>query len=260
MITYISGAVGYARISVRDQSIYSIPFQKRAIAEYCANNKLELLAFFTDDGESSYTFDRPNWLLLELFLQEHIGKVRYLIVLDLDRFSRNIADAFKKMDQIETRTGIKILSVHESVDTDTSSPESFLNRAFKLLIANNELLKIGERTRNGIRLALESGRVVNAAPFGYRNTRYDNGRPIIIEDPARAFIVRQIFMDFLTGISPKKIVFDARQIGFSLRGSSALTRILTNPLYAGLVRVPAYGGKPEKLVHGIHTAVVSEAV
>ena len=151
MITYISGAVGYARISVRDQSIYSIPFQKRAIAEYCANNKLELLAFFTDDGESSYTFDRPNWLLLELFLQEHIGKVRYLIVLDLDRFSRNIADAFKKMDQIETRTGIKILSVHESVDTDTSSPESFLNRAFKLLIANNELLKIGERTRNGIR-------------------------------------------------------------------------------------------------------------
>jgi len=34
MISNIKGAVGYARISVRDQSIYSIPFLQRAIVEY----------------------------------------------------------------------------------------------------------------------------------------------------------------------------------------------------------------------------------
>src|SRR5258708_2287822 len=257
---YSNGAVGYARISIRDQSVFSIHYQKQVIGEYCINNKLNVLAMVSDEGESSYNFDRPNWLSLENFLQEHKGEVRYLIVLDHDRVSSNIADAVKKMEQLEKKAGIKVLSIYEPVSTDTTTSESFLNRAFKLLVANNELLKIRERTKNGIRMAQESGRVVNSAPFGYKNTRDEHGRPLIVADPQRAAIIRQIFMDFIAGQPYESILREARLNGFTLQGNHALTRVLTNPVYAGMIRVSAYGGKPEKLVPAIHEPIISPAV
>jgi site-specific DNA recombinase len=95
---FTNGAVGYVRISMKDQSAYSISYQKTAIADYCVHNKLNLLALFTDDGESSYTFDRPNWIAMEAFISRQKGKVKYLIVLDHDRFSRNLSKALAKID------------------------------------------------------------------------------------------------------------------------------------------------------------------
>src|ERR1700678_3588506 len=94
-----NGAVGYVRISIKDQSAYSISYQRTAIAEYCIRNRLNLIALFTDDGESSYTFDRPNWIAMEAFVRQQKGKVNYLIVLDFDRFSRNLSTALAKIDQ-----------------------------------------------------------------------------------------------------------------------------------------------------------------
>jgi hypothetical protein len=36
-----------------------------------------------------------------------------------------------------------------------------MNRAFKYLMANNELLRVRQRTSRGIRQAMEGGRIVN---------------------------------------------------------------------------------------------------
>ncbi|MCX2430907.1 recombinase family protein [Pedobacter sp. GR22-10] len=47
-------------------------------------------------------------------------------------------------------------------------------------------------------------------------------------------------------------------MGFKHTGSNAIFDILKNPLHAGLIRVPAYKKLPEKLVKGIHEAIVSE--
>ncbi|MEV4887672.1 recombinase family protein [Chitinophaga ginsengisegetis] len=256
----INGAIGYIRISTKDQSTYSIPYQRKAIIDYCAHYGLNLLAVFTDEGESSYSFDRPNWHALENFIKHHKGEVSYLIVLDHDRFSRNLADALIKIDQLEKNVHVKVLSVYEPINTDTMSPDTFLNRAFKLLLANNELLRIRERTRRGIRLAQESGRTVNKAPFGYKNKRDENDRPIIVVDPVRAPIIVQMFEDFLIGLSDKRIMEDARKRGFTPKGKSALVRVLTNPVYAGFIKVQAYAEKPEKFVQGLHEPLVREEV
>lgn len=257
---FSNGAIGYVRISIKDQSYYSIEYQRKAIIDYCLRNSLNLLAVFTDDGQSSYTFDRPNWLSLEEFIQQHKSEVRYVIILDHDRFSRNLPDALKKMDELETKFGVKVLSIAEPITINSNSPETFLTRSFKLLLANNELLKIRERTRRGIIGALESGRFVNKAPFGYKNARDEGDRPIIIIDPVRGAIVQRMFDEFLMGIPPKKIVSFARRTGFSLKGKSALTRVLTNPVYAGLIKVPEYDGIPEKIVKGLHAPLVSEPI
>ncbi|WP_142685941.1 hypothetical protein [Chitinophaga polysaccharea] len=53
------------------------------------------------------------------------------------------------------------------------------SRAFKLMIANHELINIRKRTRNGIRTALQSGRFVNKAPHGFYWKAFEmiNGKP-----------------------------------------------------------------------------------
>ncbi|WP_257668761.1 recombinase family protein [Parapedobacter tibetensis] len=55
--------------------------------EYCKRNKVELASVFVDDGESSYTFDRPDYIALEKFIRQNKRQVKYLIVFDHDRFS-----------------------------------------------------------------------------------------------------------------------------------------------------------------------------
>ena len=47
--------------------------------------------------------------------------------------------------------------------------------------------------------------------------------------------------------------------GFNQQGRSSIQRIVTNPLYAGLIRVPAYKHQPEAIVKGIHEPIVSES-
>jgi hypothetical protein len=69
-----------------------------------------------------------------------------------------------------------------------------------------------------------------------------------------------MFEDFLTGLPHKKITEDARKRGFTLKGKSALVRVLTNSVYAGLVKVPACDDKPEKFVHGLHEPLIREDI
>ncbi|WP_260607600.1 recombinase family protein [Chitinophaga polysaccharea] len=248
------------RISIKDQSLYSLEYQDRGIRDYCTRNNLNLISVFKDEGEHSDTFDRPNWLALEQFIKKYKGKVKYLIIIDYDRFSRDLAEALLKIKELENRLGVKILSTHEHIDTDTQDPQTFMNRAFKLMVANHELINIRRRTKNGIRTALEAGRMVNLAPFGYKNARDEQGKAIIVIDPVKSKIVEKIFTDFLYGVSIASILKSVTRQGFNLKSQSAVSRILLNPVYAGLLKVPAGNNEPEKMVRAIHTPIISEAV
>ncbi|WP_291911427.1 recombinase family protein [Chitinophaga sp. CB10] len=128
-------AIGYARISIKDQSTYSLTYQEQAIKRYCEQNNLTLIAFFRDDGESSDTFDRPNWKALEEFLQKHKDLVQYLVVVELDRFSRELIKALQKIDELYQKYKIRVVAVSEPISQDSSSPSSFLIRGIKLLLA-----------------------------------------------------------------------------------------------------------------------------
>lgn len=251
-------AIGYIRISKKDQSNYSLEYQERIIREYCERNNVELKAIFVDDGESSYTFDRPDYKALESFIKEHKNQVRYLVILDHDRFSRNLPEALMKIDQLENKFAIKVVATSESLDIDTSDPAVFMQRAFKYLVANQELFTIRRRAKLGIRQAQSSGRYVNKAPFGYKNSQQPDGRSLIVVDEANAFIVQKIFRDYLAGIPVYLIKKDVRSMGFPNSGNSAIYRVLANPLYAGLVRVTASNKEPERIVKGLHEPIISQ--
>lgn len=252
-------AIGYTRLSARDQSRYSLDDQERSIKSYCRSNNIDLLALFKDNGECSDTFDRADFRALEQFIKEHKGSVRYLIVMDHDRFSRDLSEALLKIKQFERSYRIKVLSIDEPLDLDINDPDVFLSRAFKYLMANQELLRIRKRTRRGIRSALEAGRFVNKAPFGYLNTRDASGKATLTVDTERAFLIEKIFRDYLAGIPQFLIYREVRKIGFTRTGKSAILNVLNNSVYAGLIKVPALGNIPEKYVKAVHEAIVSES-
>jgi site-specific DNA recombinase len=252
-------AIGYMRLSIRDQSRYSLEYQEESIREYCRKNKLELTGMFKDNGESSYTFDRADFKEVEAFIKKHKGQNQYLIIMDHDRFSRNLSEALTKIADLENKYGIKVVATHEPVDIDPSDPNVFMQRAFRYLIANEELLRIRKRTRQGMRHAQETGRYVNRAPFGYLNAKDPGGKSTLEVDPRRASIIQKIYADYLSGIPMHLVLKEVRAMGFTIKGNSAIQKVLSNCVYAGMIKVPADKKQPDRLVKAIHMAIVSEA-
>jgi len=252
-------ALGYMRLSVRDQSRYSLQYQEESIRDYCARNDLELTAIYTDNGQCSDTFDRTDFQALEAFLKKHKGVNQYLIIMDHDRFSRDLSEALAKIKELEKKYLIKVLATDEDLDIDPADPNIFMQRAFRYLLANQELLRIRKRTRQGMRYALESGRYVGKAPFGYLNKKDSEGKGLIVVDDEKAPIVMKIFKDYLEGEQFFIIHKEVKKLGFGSNGNSAIPRLLSNCVYAGLVRIKGDHKHPDRYVKGIHGAIISEA-
>ncbi len=250
-------ALGYIRISKHDQSNYSLEGQERLISDYCHRHGLKLIASFKDDGEKSYTFDRPDFKALEDFIKKNRNGVQYLIIYEHDRFSRNLAEALLKIKELQDKHNIKVLATTDHFDTDFSDPTTFLTRAFKYMIAESELHRIRKRTKDGLLQAALSGRFVNKAPYGYINARDTEGKSIILIDEEKAAHVRLIFSEYIRGSNVEEVRRIAKQHGFTSKGNSVIQKILSNPLYAGLI--VARPNDQTQLVKGLHAAIVSEA-
>lgn len=246
-------AIGYIRLSDEDQSNYSLDGQRRQIKEYCTRNNLQLLKIYEDNGQSSYTFDRKAFTDLE----KEIKQAQYLIVYHLDRFSRNMAEAMIKIKQYLER-GIRVRDITEPIEMDDYDPNTFMIRSMKFMVAESELHRIRQRTRNGLLQAAMNGRYVNGAPVGYKNERDEHNKPIIVIDEEKAFAIRILFREYLNGMSIEDLRRMITRYDFKPKGNSTIQYILANPVYAGFIRVPASKNKPAHLVKGLHDAIISE--
>jgi len=141
----------------------------------------------------------------------------------------------------------------------TSDPDVFMKRAIDNMMANKELFNIRKRTKQGVRNAKESGRYLGKAPFGYSNIIDGTLRNLIEINKPKALIVEKTFQDYITGIPQYLIYKTAKKLGLALSGKMVIRDILTNCVYAGLIKVPAFQELPEKYVKGIHEPIISEA-
>jgi site-specific DNA recombinase len=82
----------------------------------------------------------------------------------------------------------------------------------------------------------------------------------ILIDENRASAIRKIFELFLQGTPIKQIGRLVRPLGYKATGNSSIQRVLENPTYGGLVKVPAYYDEVAKTVKGIHEGLVSEDI
>ena len=103
-----------------------------------------------------------------------------------------------------------------------------------------------DRTRAGMKAALELGRWVFLAPIGYLNAPRAMGKSLM-HDSERAPLVRRAFEEYATGrYTKEQLLKKVRTWGLTNRRgrpmtSQAIGMLLRNQLYAGIVDVPEYG-------------------
>jgi site-specific DNA recombinase len=236
----MGGAVIYIRVSTKEQTEnLSLPTQLRACEEYCHRQGYEVLERFKEEGESAKTADRPELQRLLKYCRTHKGRVHFVVVFNLTRFAREKYDHFALRSHLKS-LGISLRSATEPID-DTATGKLMEGVLASFAQFDNDVRS--DRTKAGMKAALEIGRWTFLAPIGYINVPRSFGKSLI-PDPDRAAAVKQIFEDFATGqFTKQELLAQITRRGVRTRrglplSSQAFGTMLENPLYIGIVDVP----------------------
>jgi site-specific DNA recombinase len=246
-------AVIMSRVSSDEQALgYSLGIQEEALTKYCVKNNLTIIQKFKED-HSAKDFNRPEFRSFLNYAKKHKGQIDYFLVTSWDRFSRNITDAFMMIRTLK-KLGITVQAIEQQIDP--SIPENLAMLALFLAIPEIDNERRSIKIKGGMQAALRAGRWCRKAPRGYRNARDSDNKPIIIPGPEAVYIQR-IFQGISNGKEQVEIRSDLRKEGYTISRSS-LSEILRNPVYIGMLKVPASVDEPEHLVEGIHEGIVSD--
>jgi DNA invertase Pin-like site-specific DNA recombinase len=246
------GAVIYVRVSTKEQTEnLSLPTQLRACEEYCRRHGFEILHRFQEQGESAKTTDRSELQNLLKYCRTHKGKVHVVIVYNLTRFAREKYDHFALRAHLKS-LGISLRSATEPID-DTSTGKLMEGVLAAFAQFDNDVRS--DRTRAGMRAALELGRWTFPAPLGYLNAPKWSGKSLV-HDPERAQLVKSAFEDLATGRYTKQEVI-ARATAAGLRSRKGLMlspqsfgQMMRNPIYIGKIDSPDYGiSTKDRILH-----------
>ncbi|MGE0123636.1 MAG: recombinase family protein [Vicinamibacterales bacterium] len=237
------GAVVYVRVSdPRQAENLSLGTQLKACEDYCERQGFTVVERFKEEGESAKTSNRTELQRLLKYCRTHKGKVHFVVVFNLTRFAREKYDHFALRSHLKS-LGISLRSATEPID-DTSTGKLMEGVLASFAQFDNDVRS--DRTRAGMKAALEIGRWTFLAPLGYINVPRTHGKSLI-PDPERAPIVQQIFRDFSSGRFTKQELLDSmtRQGLRTRRGlavsSQAFATMLQNKLYIGIIDAPGYG-------------------
>jgi DNA invertase Pin-like site-specific DNA recombinase len=122
------------------------------------------------------------------------GRVHFVVVFNLTRFARDKYDHFALRSHLQS-IGISLRSATEPID-DTSTGKLMEGVLAAFAQFDNDVRS--DRTRAGMKAALELGRWVFLAPIGYLNAPRAMGKSLIA-DPERAPLVRRAFEEYAIG-------------------------------------------------------------
>ena len=235
----VPGAVIYCRVSTKEQvENLSLPTQQQRCEEYCHREGFTILRVFIDRGESAKTTERPELQQLLAYCRQNKTRVQCVVVYNLTRFARHRHDHVGLRVLLQ-KIGVTLRSVTEPID-DTSTGQLMEGILASLAQFDNDVK--ADRTRDGMRAALDRGRWTHRAPLGYCN----NGRstPSLVPDPERATLVRQAFEEFSTGLpTAQEVLRRVTALGLTTRRGAAVSpqtfqKLLRNRIYAGWIDVP----------------------
>nr|WP_315167163.1 recombinase family protein [uncultured Flavobacterium sp.] len=252
-------AIRYLRFSQLGQSNGSIERQELYTDQYLQYNNIQLVDSFIDRGKSAKTFDRPDFIKLQAFIAKHYKSVDYLLVDQLDRFSRDAGEAMNMVKQFQKKYSIQIISVTEGIVFDYDTPGSFFRAGLQLLLAEEDNINRSIKVRGGLYTArAKEGRfLTREKPFGYNKVGEGKQRHLEVNE-GEAKIVRTIYDMFLRDVPLYKIKEAAYESGFDRKGNMAIDRVLANPVYAGIVRVEPFKDLPGGLFPAIHEAIINK--
>lgn len=254
----MTNCIIYTRVSTDEQAEkgYSLRDQYSKLERYCIEKGYQVAKHFQDD-HSAKTFERPQFKALIEYLKQNKGLVSKILVIKWDRFSRNMEHSLNMLTYLH-QLGVEVEAIEQPLDN--SVPENLLMQAIYLAVPQVENQRRALNTSNGMRRAMKEGKYCATAPQGYLNRRDERGKPILVVDPVKAPLVKEMFtLISECGHSQQQVrkTMSARGLTYS---RSQFSNALRNPVYIGKIKVPAYKSESEEIVNGIHEPIIDESI
>jgi site-specific DNA recombinase len=222
-------AIGYARVSTDKQadSGVSLEAQQEKIRAMAVVQGAALQDLIVDAGESAKTLDRPG--MERLLALVDARKVDTVIIAKLDRLTRSVKDLALLLERF-TRRGVALVSVAESLDTNTAAGRLVLN--IMVSVSQWEREAIGERTRDAMAHMKATRQAYSPTPYGFER----NGDKLDTADDEQG-TVQQIRQWHRAGWTLRKIAGELNRLGVATKNggaawyASTVRRIVTNKLY-----------------------------
>lgn len=231
----------YARYSTGNQSPLSCEDQLRLCRELAAKLGWIVVAVFADPEISGFDGARVEFNRLLDFARA--GKCDAVICEHSNRMARDGEKGWHVFNLFK-RIGVKYVTCLEGAMT-------VVGQGVSTLMSELKGEETADFTRRGLRGVVEAGRSAGGLTYGYRKVRaYDAaGEPLrgLLEvDEAQADVVRRIFRDYASGVSPQAIAHALNREGVpgprgggwnasTIHGNAARgTGVIHNELYVGV--------------------------
>lgn len=213
--SYQYKAAIYIRLSVENgdkEESNSITNQRMLLNQFLKDNSdIEVYDYYTDDGFSGTTFNRPGFEKLLEDLYEK--KFNTVIVKDLSRLGRNYIEVGNYIEKVFPLYNIRFIAVNDQIDS-IKNPESVnsIIVPFKNLINDEYCRDISNKIKAVLNVKMKKGEYVGAyAPYGYIKDPDDVHHLIIDEDAAK--VVRMIYELTLNGYGRTAIAKKLNELG-----------------------------------------------
>lgn len=221
----------YARVSTdKDEQLNSLDNQANYFVDYIKSiNNWSYVKGYIDEGISGTAIKRREQFI-EMLRDAKKGKIDLVLTKEVSRFARNTIDSIMYTQELLS-LGVIVLFMSDNINT--IYPDSEFRLTLMASIAQDEVRKLSERVKFGIKRSIKDGKLSGSALCGYIKM---NGKLIINE--REATIVRKLFDFYIMGYGFRKIgMILARQGHFTKRGKIfsdvTLKKMLTNPRYKG---------------------------
>lgn len=223
----------YARVSTdKDVQLNSLDNQVMYFRNLITENKnWTYVDGYVDEGISGTSVNKREDFL-RMIDDSKKGIFDLVLAKEISRFSRSTLDSIKYTQELlENNVGV----LFKSDNINTIMPDSELRLIIMASIAQEEVRKLSERVKFGMKRSIEKGKVLgNNVITGYKK---EKGKLVIIEEEAE--MIKIIFEMYATGEHGLGYISDYLYAkGFKTRKggyihTTTLRRIITNPKYKG---------------------------
>lgn len=219
----------YARYSSDRQRDESIEGQIRECTAYAENENLNIVKIYVDRAMSARTDHRPEFK--KMIQDSTKGSFQYVLVYQLDRFSRNRYDSAMYKAKLK-KNGVKVLSAKENIADDPSGIilESVLEGMAEYYSAELSVKVTRGMTENALKGIWPGGTVLQ----GYK---LDKNKKLIIDEKYKP-MVEFIFNEYINGCRMETIARQVNAMGYKRKSGKPFTMqsiagILDNEKYTG---------------------------
>ena len=240
----------WTRVSTKHQEENggSLDDQKCRCERYARDNGYVIKGYFGGTHESAKT---PGRLIKEMISAIKRDKaVKYVIVNQADRFSRNAGQAINIINDLKAQD---IIVVEASTGLDTTTPEGIMMMQFKLSLAQWDNTNRTNKFVSGRKHCMESGVWCGKQPMGYTKNGKSINAQFTINETGK--LIRKAFKWKLQGVDNFRILDRLSVFGLNIT-KQQLHKILTNPFYAGKIKSKFTDGE---IIDGKHPAIISWA-